>query len=461
MKKEIVIALSAIVGQQRISQQSEDLNRHAKDKSFHDPSLPDIIVWPKHTKEVSKIMKVAYTFGVPVTAWGAGTSLMGNSIPVRGGIVLNMILMNKILEVIPDSFQVRVQPGVICDDLNDSLKKDHMFLPAFPGSSHIATLGGVIANNAGGMFAVKYGVMADWVMELEVVLASGKIVHLGSRSIKSVSGYNLLDLFIGSSGTLGIITEATLKLLPIPDTKMAILVSFSTLKDVGEAIMGILNSGIKPAAMEHMDELYVAMVNQAQKDIKLAELDTLLIELHGNKDVLAIEIKVLEKICKRFACATYQEFITPEDCDRLWGCRKGVRLAFYKMSPNTGILSAEVGVPISYIPDFIYKVKELQKQFGVKMLNHGHVGDGNFHAWALYDLTDPASLKQAEKVNDYLVRYAISVGGTATGEHGLGIGKREFLQLEHPSGIEVMLDIKRLLDPKGILNPGKIFPENV
>jgi D-lactate dehydrogenase (cytochrome) len=208
-----------------------------------------------------------------------------------------------------------------------------------------------------------------------------------------------------------------------------------------------------------MDENYVTLVNKAQKNIKLQEKNTILVELHGEKEALLRQLKILEQIATKYKAASFEIFTTDEACARLWGCRKGIRLAFYNIAPNTGILSAEAGVPLKYVPDFIKKVKQLQKEFDVQMLNHGHVGDGNFHAWALYDLHDKSSLERAKAVNDSLTKFAISVGGTATGEHGLGIDKRKFLSLEHPTSLPIMRNIKHMLDPKGILNPGKIFPD--
>lgn len=455
----IIPELIGIVGPARVSTDPTIKNRHAKDKSFNPASSPDVVVWPIKTSEVSRILKLAHKHRMPVTAWGGGTSLQGNPIPLHGGIVLNLTRMNKILEVIPESMQVIVEPGIICEALNEYLKPYNLFLPAFPGSANIATIGGVIANNSGGMYAVKYGVVGDWVMELEVVLASGEIIRVGSKSIKTVSGYNLKNLFIGSSGTLGIITKATFKLLPIPETKMAALIAFPTIASLSKTIMEILHSDIKPAALEHMDENYVALVNKAQQQMKLEKLNTILIELHGQKETLLTQLTLLEQIAKKNNVTSFEKFTTDEECTKLWGCRKGIRLAFYNMAPNTGILSAEAGVPLKFIPDFIKKVKELQKEFDIPMLNHGHVGDGNFHAWALYDLNDKASLERAKAINDKLTHFAISVGGTATGEHGLGIDKKKFLEIEHPTTLSIMKSLKAILDPTGILNPGKIFIE--
>ncbi len=459
MNTYIINQLKSIVGIKYISVEEEQRKAHSKDKSYYQAVLPDIVVWPKNTQEVSRIVRLAHEHTIPVTAWGGGTSLMGNSIPVKKGIVMNLTRMNNILDVSKDGFQVTVEPGIICDELNAQLKVHKLFFPPFPGSSHIATIGGMIATNAGGMYAVKYGVTADWVMQLEVVLANGDIVTVGSKSIKSVAGYNLLRLFIGSSGTLGIVTKAVLKVCPLPEFEMAAVVAFQHLSDLSSAIGAVLSSHIKPAALELMDMSYVKLANLAQTKIQLAEMETLLIELHGPKVELQRQLLQLESICRQYHAITYDTYTTPAEVDGLWGCRKGVRLAFQKLSPEKAILSAEVGVPLQYVPHFIKNARDLQMKYDTQMLNHGHVGDGNFHTWVVYDMDDTVSYKKAHKIHEELIRFAIGVGGTATGEHGLGIGKKDYLPLEHPTSFMLMEQVKQLFDPKGILNPGKIFPD--
>lgn len=445
----------------RISFTQKDRLLHAKDKSFHKAHMPDVVMWPKTTKDVSKIMHFANQYKIPVTAWGGGSSLQGNPIPVRGGIVLNMTKTNKVLEVIPEALQVRVRPGIIGDDLNNCLRPYNLFFPAFPGSSNLATIGGMIANNAGGMYAVKYGVTGDWIQELEVVLANGEVIRTGGRTLKSVSGYNLLPLFVGSEGTLGIITEVILRLEVLPPEKMACLATFKTIHNAAHAISAILKSSIHPAAFELMDESYIAMVNGAQQEINMHEFDTLLIELHGIKEQLQLELLQIETIFRKYNCLTFDTFTTAKACERLWACRKGIRIAFRKKEPHTGILSAEVAVPIDKIPYFIRKTRELHHKYDIRMLNHGHMGDGNFHTWALYDLNNEESLRRAEQFNTELTRYALEIAGTASGEHGLGMSKQHYLPIEHPSSMPWMKEIKKLFDPNGILNPGKIFPNGI
>jgi D-lactate dehydrogenase (cytochrome) len=456
IKSNIYNQLENIVGKKYISKTKELLDMYTKDWSFHAPSLADIIVWPKSAKEISMVLKIANKNKIPVIPWGGGSSLEGNPIPTKGGIVLDMIRMNKVLEIMDRDMQVKVQPGIIGDELNDQLKKYNLFFPAAPGSSAIATIGGMIANNAGGMNAVKYGVVGNSVLELEVVLADGRIIRLGSRSVKSVSGYDLKNLIIGSEGTLGVITTAVLKLSPLPKNKIAIMASFETVKDAVNATLDILKSDCEAAAIEFMDKTYIYYVNKA-KITSFPEKPTIIIELHGGADVIAIYLDIIKKILKRNKNISYSEFISPSQLKLLWGYRKAVRPVLSKLLPNRGVLSAEVGVPISKVESFLKKAESLSEKHKLQTVMFGHIGDGNFHGWALYELNNNDSWRRVSMLNDELIKFAISVNGTTTGEHGIGIGKRKFLPVEHPTSLPIMKDIKNLFDPNNILNPGKIF----
>jgi D-lactate dehydrogenase (cytochrome) len=449
--------IKQIVGPENVSINKEDLETHAKDRSFHSPVFPDIVIWPKSTLQVSEIMKVANSTGIPVTAWGGGSSLEGNPIPVKGGVSLDMTKMNKVLKVLPDDLQVRVQPGIIGDALNKQLADYSLFFPAFPGSSFLATIGGMIANNAGGMYAVKYGVVGDWVLSLEIVLANGDIIRTGNRSFKSVSGYDLKRLFIGSEGTLGIITEAVLKLTAIPQKKFAVMVAFPSITDAAQTALLLLRSDIKPAAVEFMDTEYIRLVNLA-RNAKIPEKPNIIIELHGDEQIILRQLKVVIKTCEEKNGKVYKKFISEEENRQLWNLRRPPRDVLPKILPNTGVLSAEIGLPLSKVEDFLIKASELGKKFEVQTIMFGHIGDGNFHGWALYEQNNEKSWKKVTKLNELLVTFAIQAGGTTTGEHGVGIGKRKFMPIEHPTSIDIMKNIKEMLDPKGILNPGKLLP---
>jgi D-lactate dehydrogenase (cytochrome) len=450
--------LTLIVGKKYISFQETDKHMHAKDRSFHKAVTPQLVIWPKNTKEISRILSLANKQNIPVTAWGGGSSLEGNPIPTSGGIVLNMTRMDKVLNVLPQDFQARVQPGIIGEALDLVLSPHGLWFAAAPGSKHLATIGGMLANNSGGMHAIKYGVVAEAVLELEVVLANGDIIRLGSRSFKSSAGYNLKRLFIGSEGTLGIITEAVLKLTPLPKTKIAVLASFPTNSHAAKTSLELLRSDIKPAAIEFMDGKFIALANKGTGE-KYSQQPTLLIELHGEKDTLLRELAKIKKLCLQNKATSYHEYTSKTKLVSLWQFRRAGRPTMAKLFPNTGVLSAEVGVPISKVPDLLQKAEELGKQYHVDTISFGHMGDGNFHGWALYELGNQMSWEKVVKLNEELILFALSVGGTTTGEHGLGIGKRKFLPIEHPTGMPLMKTIKQVFDPKGILNPGKIFPD--
>jgi D-lactate dehydrogenase (cytochrome) len=395
---------------------------------------------------------------VPVTAWGGGSSLEGNPIPVRGGVVMDMTRMNRMLEVLAGDFQARVQPGIIGDELNKQLKSTGLFFPAFPGSSNIATVGGMIANNAGGMYAVRYGVVGDNVLELEVVLASGEVIRTGSRSIKNVAGYDLTRLFVGSEGTLGVVTEATLRLAGIPSGKIAILVTFPAIEDAIDSVLDLLGAGLQVAALELMDTRYVKFVNQAKK-LNWAETPTLLIELHGLLESIAIELPMIEDVTRSHKGIIVETATTTQAQNRLWEGRRAVRHMVRTLLPGMGVLAGDIGVPISQVPELFHQTYRLGEKHNIQTMAYGHAGDGNFHCWAIYSEGDDESRRHATTLHEELTGWAISVGGTSAAEHGLGLGKRKYLPLQLGTAMPHMAAIKRLFDPHGILNPGKIFPD--
>lgn len=439
-----------------ISEDKKDLSAHSRDRSFNKAVEPELVIWPEKTADVSTVLAFANKYTIPVTAWGGGSSTEGNPIPVAGGIVLDMTRMNRVLTVFPEDLQVEVQTGIIGDALNKKLEKYNLFFPATPGSSYLATLGGMIANNAGGMHAIKYGVVGDWILQLEVVLANGDVIKTGNRSFKSVSGYDLTSLFTGSEGTLGVITKAVLKLAPVPAKKIALLVSFKDFTNAANASLHILQSGIPVAAIEYMDEAYMHYINRA-RDLSYAESPTLLIQFHGDKKIILDELEKIKKVCKKNHSLFHQEFKTDQDITTLWDYRRSGRTVLQKVYPTKGILSAEVGLPLSQIGNFLKKARSSSKKYDLQTIMFGHIGDGNFHGWALYDLDNPQSHEKVTKLNEELITFAIASGGTITGEHGLGIGKSKYLPAEHPTILQLMKSLKKLLDPKGILNPGKIF----
>jgi D-lactate dehydrogenase (cytochrome) len=457
MNNDLLDLFSFIEPERRATHESV-LMAHARDESVHEAPPPDMVIWPADTSEVSRILRTANANRIPVTAWGGGSSLEGNPIPVQGGIVLDMTGMNRVLDVMRDDFQARVQPGILGDDLNKRLARDGLFFPANPGSSNIATVGGMIANNAGGMYAIKYGVVRDSVMALEVVLANGEILQLGSRSMKSVAGYDLVSLFVGSEGTLGVVTEATLRLYGLSPSRAILLASFPEVQQAADATLELLGSGIDPAALELMDTAFVRLANQV-KDLAWPEAPTLLVELHSIPKRIEAELAMAEEICRDNGSTSCEVATTESGRSDLWEGRKGVRPALRKLLPNTRIVPGDVGVPVSKIPELAMMAQQAGERHDVRTVTFGHAGDGNVHVWILYAEDDRRSFERAQMVDQEIIQYALSVGGTASSEHGIGISKRAFLAQEHPSSIEYMAAVKRLFDPNGILNPGKIFPE--
>lgn len=450
----VVKQLMKAVGEEKCSVSPENLEKHAHDASSHQPILPEIVLYPTNTFEVSKILQIVYKHSLPITVCGARSGLEGNAIPLKHGIVLDMTRMKKIVKVIKNDFQVIVEPGIIGEELNKELAKFNLYFPAFPASSSIATIGGMIANNAGGMYAVKYGVVGDWVMALEVVLANGEIINVGSRSIKSVAGYDLKSLFIASEGTLGVITKATLKVISCLKQKFLFKVSFPSVENAVAATIESLSENLQPAAMEMLDTSSVRYVN-AFKKINWDEATTLLIEIH-EKD-LGEKKEILERIFKKHQAISYVMAKNDEEMKEIWQCRKSVHPAIMDSGENISMIIGDIGVPLSQIPVFVKEVKKVEEEFKLAMPMFGHIGDGNFHFWIIYDNQQPASFKKAKEASQRLVESALALGGTCTAEHGVGIGKRAYLQKEHPDNIELMKGIKSLLDPQGILNPGKMF----
>lgn len=455
---ELCEKISTAIGKDKCSTSLTDRKAHAQDASFHSEKLPDIVVWPESTTDVAVVMKVAAKTKTPVTARAGASSLEGNPIPVNGGIVLDMMRMNSILDVWKEDFQVRVQPGIVGDAFNASLKEYGLTFPAVPGSANVATVGGMIVNNAGGMQAVKYGVVGDWVLKLTIVLADGSIIEVGSRSFKSVAGYDLKRLFIGSEGTLGIITEAVVKVAPLPKYKTTVLASFPTVEEAGAAIQQVLYGGFEPASLELMDSYNVHLINM-QCNTAWEELPTIIVEFHDRKPKHEDTIRTLSLLLKRRGGTVVQIAIDDESRMAIWKARWSVRPAIRKFFPQLGIVPGDIGIPLSKIPDYLHRAQELSGKYAVKAVTFGHAGDGNFHTWILYNQSDPDALKRAKHMGEDLVLYALSVGGTCTGEHGVGIGKRKYLKKEHSSSVAWMRKIKQLFDPSGILNPGKIFEE--
>lgn len=448
--------LKELVGAERVSTGQSYLELHSADESYHKGYLPDVVVWPKSTEEVSRIMKMANERMIPVTPWGAGTSVEGNPLPINKGIVLDFQQMDQILAIRPEAFQVDVQPGVKYQDMNKTLSRYGLFFAPDPGAN--ATIGGMVANNASGVRTIKYGATKDNVLKLEVVLPTGEIIQTGTFAHKSSSGYDLVRLFIGSEGTLGIITEATLRLAGVPEKYSAAIAYFDSVEDATKAVYEMMGSGLGPAALELLDQETVVVINQ-EGHLSLKETPTLFIEFMGASEAsLKEDLKRAEEICKANRSIGLESGVGRDERNRLWEARHQTYEFIKRNNPGLSFLIVDTAVPISQYSQMVQFARETIKRYEIKGYILGHAGDGNLHLVIAGNLDDPDFIQKRDKANEEIVSHAISLGGTATGEHGVGIGKRKFMVQEHGESLQVMRRIKQLFDPNGILNPGKIFP---
>jgi D-lactate dehydrogenase (cytochrome) len=443
------------VGSERMSVGESVLDLHGKDESFHERRRPDVVVWPLRTEEISQILKLANGKRIPVTPWGAGTSLEGNPIPVEGGIVLDLQQMNHILELRTEDLQVRVEAGVIYKELNQYLSRYGLFFPPDPGAS--ATIGGMVGNNASGIRTIKYGATKDFILNMVIVLPSGETIRAGTNAIKSSSGYDLCRLFVGSEGTLGIVTEATLRLIGLPAEYMAALAQFHPIREATDTVSQIMRSGLYPAALEFLDIPTVQAVSRHKK-LGLEEKPTLFIEFHGTSATgLREELEMVKEICAENHSLRFDSGIGREERNRLWEARYEVRESIRVNNPGLYPLVIDTAVPISKYSDMVQWGQKILEKRNLKGYAFGHAGSGNLHMEILGIPEEKAQWQNVREAEEEIVSFALQCGGTATGEHGVGIGKRKFMKREHGESLKLMRQIKELLDPNGIMNPGKIF----
>lgn len=447
--------LESIAGPARVSQTQADRAQHARDQSSFPERLPQLVVWPQTTAEVSAILRHAHEVRLPVTAWGAGTSLEGNPIPVCGGIVLDFRQMNRILAIHEHDFQVTVQPGVLYKDMNQTLARAGLFFAPDPGAN--ASIGGMVANNAAGIRTVKYGATRDNVLALEVVLAGGEVIRTGSRSVKQSSGYDLTHLFVGSEGTLGVVTEATLKLAPLPEHFSAVTAAFPGVEAAAQTVFNIIGAGLGPAALELLDTSAVALINEDGFD--LAPAPHLFMEFSGaSQATLEHELSLVETICREQGCRRFQAGVGREVRNQLWAARHRLFEIAVRRHPGQAYLLTDVAVPISHYPELVAEAARALAEVGAPGLIVGHAGDGNLHTSIFFDPGDGAMQAAGQRLNDRLVERALALGGTSTGEHGVGLGKQKYMLQEHGQGaLNLMRRLKATLDPHGILNPGKVL----
>ena len=453
--EQAVAALEALLGT-RLSAKRADRDAHGASETWYPLTPPDVVAWPETTAEVSEIVKICAREGVAITAWGAGTSLEGHALPVQGGVVLDMSRMDKILETDTEDRLVRLQPGVTRVALNDDLRATGLFFPVDPGAN--ATRGGMAATRASGTTAVRYGTMRDNTAALEVVLADGRIIHTGSGAVKSSSGYDLTALFLGSEGTLGIITELTLRLHGQPEAVSSAVCAFDTLEAAVETVQLTIQMGIPMARIEFVDA-EVARVFNKINGTQMPEKPHLLIEFNGSESAVAEDSRRFGEVVEEMGGADFQWATTTEDRNRLWKMRHQAYSSCVASRPGCMGLVTDICVPISRLAESVERARDMIAAAGLVGPILGHVGDGNFHAILLLDRDNPQELETARDLAHDLAAMALEMHGTITGEHGVGLGKRGLMADEHGEAWNVMGEIKRALDPKGILNPGKVVPD--
>jgi D-lactate dehydrogenase (cytochrome) len=445
----------SLLGPERFSTGESNRQLHLHDISAHQGKLPAAVAWPKTTEEVAGLLTFAYQENIPITPWGAGTSTEGNPVPTRGGLVVDLTQMDQIIAIRPEDLQADVQPGVFRKELNRQCGRHGLFFPPDPGAD--ATIGGMIANNASGVQTVKYGATKDFVMRLVVVLPAGQIVHTGCKAPKSSAGYDLTRLFVGSEGTLGIVTQATLRLAGIPAHHLAATITFNRLEEASQAVAVMMGSGLAPAALELLTPGLIRLMNQ-EKALGLPETPSLFCEFHGISAATLTETAVLaEELCRDCGATGFSSGVGEDERRQLWRARHEAWETIHRAHPKKETLIVDAAVPISCYPQMvIFSQQQVDEHHAVGYV-FGHAGDGNLHVVLVGDPADKSEWQTLEAINEAIVSRAIEHGGTCTGEHGIGIGKRKYMQKEHGAGYTLMKQIKDLLDPKGLMNPGKIF----
>ena len=451
-----ITELAAFLGD-RLSRSKPDLDAHGGSETHFAPAPPDAVAYPESTDEVARIMQICHAEGCPVVAYGAGTSLEGHTSAVRGGLCLDMSRMNRLLELRQGDMEAVVQPGLTREELNRELRATGLFFSVDPGAN--AALGGMAATRASGTTAVRYGTMRDNILALEVVLADGRVIRTGSGARKSASGYDLTALFLGSEGTLGIITELTVRLRGQPEAISAGICAFERIEDAVDAVVAVIQMGIPVARIEFVDADTVAAVN-AYSGTELPERPHLFVEFHGSQAGAAEDAARFGEIAEDFGATGIRTATRTEDRTALWTARHHAYWAILGLKPGATAIVTDVCVPISRLAEAVEETRDDIAASTIPGPILGHVGDGNFHAILLVERGNEAELDEAKRLAGRMAERALRLGGTITGEHGIGMGKLAYMEAEHGPAWEVMGEIKRALDPAGILNPGKVVRSN-
>ena len=428
--------------------------QHGQSEAHFEPMLPDAVVFAQSTEDVQALVRLCAEAGVPIVPFGAGTSIEGNTLAVRGGVSVDLSQMDKVLEVRPDDFDCTVQAGVRREQLNADLRATGLFFPIDPGAN--ATIGGMASTRASGTNAVRYGTMREAVMSLTVVTPEGEVIRTARRARKSAAGYDLTRLYVGSEGTLGIITEITLRLHPIPDVISAAVCGFETLEGAVQTVVQSIQLGIPLARVEILDDMQMRAVNRWAK-FDYPEVTTLFFEFHGSDRAVAEQVEMVGALSAENGGGEFAWSNLPEERAKLWKARHEAYYATVNLRPGATGWATDVCVPISKLPECIAETKQDLSKSSIPATILGHVGDGNFHVVFAIDPNAPEEMAEVEALNARMVERALALDGTCTGEHGVGLGKQEWLERELGDAVDIMRTIKRAMDPKDLFNPGKIF----
>jgi D-lactate dehydrogenase (cytochrome) len=447
-----IAEIKALIGD-RLSTAQAVREQHGRDESYHAPAPPDAVAFAHSTEEVSAIVKICAKHKVPIIPYGTGTSLEGHVAALRGGVCIDVSQMNQVLEVNTADLDVRVQPGVTRKQLNEYLRDTGLFFPIDPGAD--ASLGGMAATRASGTNAVRYGTMRENVLSMTVVLADGRVIRTSKRARKSSAGYDLTRLFVGSEGTLGVITELTLRLYGIPEAMSSATCWFKDIDGAVNAVIQTIQAGVPIARIEIADDVQMDAINRYSK-LNMPVAPTLWLEFHGTERGVQEQAEMVQAIAAENGGADFAWTTNPEDRKKLWQARHDAAYANKALRPNGQVWATDVCVPISRLAECIAETKKDIDASYIPAPIVGHVGDGNFHLTLVLDPNEPKDVAEAERLNNRLVARALALDGTCTGEHGVGYGKLDFLVAEHGEAVSVMRTIKKALDPDNLMNPGKI-----
>ncbi len=457
LDQSVLDRLTEIVGQENTFTEQEDLSAYSYDATSIWVHAPDVVVFPITTEQVSAVIKLANEHKIPVTPRGGGTNVSGGSVPIQGGIVLCTARMNRIVEISKENMIAVVEPGVVLMNLNLALAEQGLMFPPDPQSFVGATMGGVVAENSGGPAGLKYGVTKHYVLGLEWVLPDGDVIDIGATTTKNRTGYDLPQLFTGSEGTLGVMTKAILKLIPKPPAARTLAAVFGDVAEAGSLVFKVLQEGIVPGKIELLDNWVINRIEEMMPMGLPTDAEAMLLfELDGAKEAVDREVERVSEICKDNGADKIMVAADQDEAMKYWTARKAGFAAVFGKSPTT--LAEDVTVPRDKIPDLIRKCQQLQEETGITIVIIGHAGDGNLHPSILTDEDDAEHFARAQETMHAIFDHALTLGGVVSGEHGVGLEKRQFMQKAvSPRVLQIMKDIKKLLDPNGIMNPGKIW----